>query len=220
MKLRKSVAGLTVGLTALLFAGQVSALASQPGTLLWSRDTGSGTFHAIYSSPAIDSDGVVYCGSNENYNNQVRAINGHTGVQIWQIAMANSADLSPAVGPNNLVYAGDTWAGYLNAIDKQSGNVLWQFSRGGGFGNGPGFGSPALASDGTVYVTCASLHTLYAVDGNTGAENWSFGTGVLAASYSPSIGRDKTVFLRARKTLWDNQGRSQSLGVVHWQPVH
>ena len=55
------------------------------------------------SSPAIGSDGTVYVGSNDN---KLYAINGKSGVKLWEFKTGGSVSSSPAIGPDGTVYVG------------------------------------------------------------------------------------------------------------------
>ena len=53
--------------------------------------------------------------------------------------------------------------------------------------------SPAIGSDGTVYVGSWD-HKVYALDGQSAAKKWEFKTGYYVDS-SPAIGSDGTVYV-------------------------
>ena len=55
--------------------------------------------------------------------------------------------------------------------NEEVGEKLWEFQTGGQVNS-----SPAIGSDGTVYVG-SSDKKLYAVNGKTGVEKWEFETG-------------------------------------------
>ena len=69
-----------------------------------------------------------------------------------------------------------------------AGTKLWEFETGGDVGS-----SPAIGSDGTVYVGSVD-GKLYAIDGKTGVKLWEFETGDPVYS-SPAIGSDGTVYV-------------------------
>ncbi len=58
---------------------------------------------------------------------------------------------------------------------------------------GVNISSPTLGSDGTVYVGCAD-GKVYAFNGTTGAQLWSFQTGGTVES-SVAIGSDGTIYV-------------------------
>jgi outer membrane protein assembly factor BamB len=57
------------------------------------------------------------------------------------------------------------------ADKKKPGTVLWEFKTGGSV-----FSSPAIGSDGTVYVGSVD-NKLYAINGKSGVKLWEFETG-------------------------------------------
>jgi hypothetical protein len=77
----------------------------------------------------------------------------------------------------------------LTGADKKKlGTVLWEFETGGG-----AYSSPAIGSDGTVYVGSVD-NKLYAINGKSGVKLWEFETGSYVRS-SPTIGSDGTVYV-------------------------
>ncbi len=55
------------------------------------------------SSPAIGSDGTVYVGS---YDKKLYAINGKSGVKLWEFETGGYVNSSPAIGSDGTVYVG------------------------------------------------------------------------------------------------------------------
>jgi hypothetical protein len=82
------------------------------GTPIWEFQTG----RAVYSSPAIGSDGTVYVGSGDT---KLYAINGKTGVKLWEFETGNGVFSSPAIGSDGTVYVG-SWDKKLYAIKPDS----------------------------------------------------------------------------------------------------
>ena len=74
------------------------------------------------------------------------------------------------------------------ADKKKPGTVLWEFKTGGYVNS-----SPAIGSDGTVYVG-SNDDKLYAINGKSGVKLWEFETGDDVRS-SPAIGSDGTVYV-------------------------
>jgi outer membrane protein assembly factor BamB len=124
--------------------------AKKPGTVLWEFETGA----AVWSSPAIGSDGTVYVGS---YDNKFYAINGKSGVKLWEYTKVFQVFSSPAIGTDGTVYVGSNIDDKLHAINGKTGVKLWEFKTGGFVKS-----SPAIGSDGTVYVGSADKK-LYAI---------------------------------------------------------
>ena len=75
------------------------------------------------------------------------------------------------------------------------------------------FSSPAIGSDGTVYV--GSGFKLYAINGKSGVKLWEFKTGNGVESSPPAIGSDGTVYVGSSdKKLYALNGKS---GVKLWE---
>ena len=97
------------------------------------------------ASPAIGSDGTVYVGGGFNDNCLV-AINGKSGVKLWEFKTGGKVRSSPAIGSDGTVYVGSNDK-KLYAINGKSGVKLWEFETGRSVTS-----SPAIGSDGTIYV--------------------------------------------------------------------
>ena len=135
---------------------------ANPGLVKWSFETSLG--NPIYGSPAIAADGTVYIGSGVNTN--------------------LSASFLYALNPNRTATC--SGAGNTNCPLAQK----WKFEIPGAFSTLES--SPAIASDGTIYVG-SDNNNLYAVNPN-GTEKWVFGTGNEITS-SPAIGADGTIYV-------------------------
>ena len=72
------------------------------GTPIWEFETGDAI---VYSSPAIGSDGTVYVGS---WDKKLYAINGKSGVKLWEFETGSSVWSSPAIGSDGTVYVGSS----------------------------------------------------------------------------------------------------------------
>jgi outer membrane protein assembly factor BamB len=70
----------------------------------------------VWSSPAIGSDGTVYVGSHDN---KLYAINGKSGVKLWEFETGDSVYSSPAIGSDGTVYVG-SYDKKLYAIKTES----------------------------------------------------------------------------------------------------
>ena len=77
------------------------------------------------NSSAIGSDGTIYVGSDDN---KLYAINGETGVKLWEFEAGDwvlhfiSSDGTDSVGSRD---------NKLYAINGQTGDKLWEFEAGG-----------------------------------------------------------------------------------------
>ena len=129
-------------------------------------------------NPAIGAGGTIYVG---NTGGAAYAINPD-GTQRWAIPRGQSVWTTPAFGEGS--ESGNSFWGsvdlYAFSLD-QNGQTRWQTFT-------PGYvtSSPALGSDGTVYVGSFD-HRLYALDPATGQVRWSFLTDGHIYS-SPALG--------------------------------
>jgi outer membrane protein assembly factor BamB len=116
-------------------------------------------------NPAIGPGGAIYVG---NTGGAAYAINPD-GTQRWAAPRGQSVWTTPAFGQGS--ESGNSFWGsvdlYAFSLD-QNGQLRWQTFT-------PGYvtSSPALGSDGTVYVGSFD-HRLYALDPDTGQARWSF----------------------------------------------
>ena len=97
------------------------------------------------------------------------------------------------------------------ADKKKPGTVLWEFETGGAIE----YSSPAIGSDGTVYVG-SNDKKLYAINGKSGVKLWEFETGGSVNS-SPAIGSDGTVYVGSGdKKLYAIKTDSKGLAKSPW----
>ncbi|MDP7011183.1 MAG: PQQ-binding-like beta-propeller repeat protein, partial [Verrucomicrobiota bacterium] len=95
-----------------------------------------------------------------------------------------------------------------NPKAKKPGTVLWEFATGSSVNS-----SPAIGSDGTVYVGSRDKK-LYAIHGKSGGKLWEFETGFWVESI-PAIGSDGTVYVGSfDNKLYAINGKS---GVKLWE---
>jgi outer membrane protein assembly factor BamB len=118
-------------------------------------------------NPAIGPGGTIYVG---NTGGAAYAINSD-GTQRWAAERGQSVWTTPAFGEGS--ESGNTFWGSVDLYAfslNQNGGLRWQTFT-------PGYvtSSPALGSDGTVYVGSFD-HRLYALDPDTGQVRWSFPT--------------------------------------------
>ena len=153
----------------------------------WAFKTGS----YVQSSPAIGSDGTIYVGS---YDDNLHAINPR-GRKKWAFDTGGNVVSSPAIGSDGTIYVGSMAElvglpllfpePLLYAINPD-GSKKWAFDTGGAVDS-----SPAIGSDGTIYVGCHGSY-LYAINPD-GSKKWAFETGDSVFS-SPAIGSDGTIY--------------------------
>lgn len=181
--------------------------------IAWCFKTGA----EVFSSPAIGSDGSIYVGSQDGY---LYALNPD-GSRQWAYATGGWVDSSPAIGSDGSIYVGSAgnlhslsrngapvWTSpasvglsspalsregalYVAGSDvyaiTTSGVSKWRFQAGREF-----TASPAVGSDGTVYVGTEG-GTLLALNPD-GSEKWRF-TVSQAFNSSPALTDDGTVYV-------------------------
>jgi outer membrane protein assembly factor BamB len=149
------------------------ALNPDDGTEQWAYETGG----PVQSSPAVDSDGTIYVGSDDN---KLHAVNPD-GTGKWTYETGDTVRSSPVVGSDGTVYVGSDDS-RVYAINPD-GSLKWEFLTG-----GPISTSLVIAPDGTIYVGSTD-GKLYALDSANGSEKsgWPFVTGGTINS-NPVIG--------------------------------
>jgi hypothetical protein len=80
----------------------------------------------VFSSPAIGSDGTVYVGSNDK---KLYAINGKSGVKLWEFETGDFVWSSPAIGSDGTVYIGGEC---VYALNGKTGDKKWGYGTGSG----------------------------------------------------------------------------------------
>ena len=114
------------------------------------------------SSPAIGSDGTVYVGSDDN---KLYAINGKSGVKLWEFETGGDVCSSPAIGSDGTVYVG-SYDKKLYAINGKSGVKLWEFETGGGVPPPPP--SDLMARFTSGHMTTSSMPSMARVGSSYG----------------------------------------------------
>ncbi len=185
------------------FRGSVVALDATTGDERWrfwvtKGDATEGPGVSIWSSPAVDPErGVLYIGTGQAYalpapprSDALLALDLHTGEEVWTtqftagdawtITDPSGLDADVGAAPNlfetgdvDAVGVGDK-AGSYRALDRDTGEVLWERTLTEGGPQGGIMASAAVADD-TVYVTSNDAGrdaVLAALDTGTGAELW------------------------------------------------
>ena len=190
------------------FRGTVVALDADTGDEVWrfhvtDEAAGEGAGVSVWSSPAIDRErGVLYIGTGQAYSlpaparsDSLVALDLATGEEVWHrqftagdawsVALPTGRDADVGAMPNlftvdgtDAVGVGDK-AGTYRALDRDSGEILWEapLTEGGLQG---GVMASAAVADRTVYVTSNAASQdadLVALDADSGDEVWRIGVG-------------------------------------------
>jgi outer membrane protein assembly factor BamB len=179
------------------------------GAVRWNLNTGW-----IFSAPAVGPDGTIYAAS---VDSTLYAVDP-AGQKKWQFRGQGLFFLSsPAIAWDGTILVGGHEDGRLYAVSPD-GAERWTFQTGASIRT-----SPAIAPDGTIYVTSDDQH-LYALNLD-GSLEWSLPLPLATASqqslWSPAIGSDGTVYVGGRglhaidptgQLLWTYRGTNPSSG--------
>ena len=162
-----------VGFSQLIWAQSI------PASLTWTSTTGG----VLFSSPAIDSSGKIYIGSNDNKLHAISSLDGST---IWSFTTGNWVDSTPALSHDESVVYFGSWDNKLYAVNVETGAEIWSFET-----NSYIQSSPAIGLDGKIYF--GSMDSIfYALEAN-GSLSWQYFAGEPIFS-SPAIGPDGTLY--------------------------
>ena len=154
--------------------GIVTIVNDDPPQKLWGFPTGA----AIWSCPAIATDGTLYFGSADK---NLYALNPD-GSKRWAFPTGNPIFSSPTIGPDGTIYIG-SYDHTFYAVNP-NGTEKWRFLTGGDI-----FSGTAIGADGTIYFGSKD-GKVYAFNPD-GSKKWEVGTP--GAVYSPSISLDGTI---------------------------
>ncbi len=205
---------IAIGLDGTVYAfsmwGQVLALDATNGTLKWVSPFPLMNVPDNYqASPAIGSDGTIYCGfENEFFAIDPKAptTNGVMGYK-WLYTSTNSSEFfywAPVIGPGGTVYV-ESSVCELYAFDSQTGVPKWadavdsytDFDR---------WGSLAVAADGEIYLA-GSDGTFYSFRPDNGYTNYSYQTGTVGLT-APVIAPDGTIYTESAGVVFAFAGSS------------
>ena len=152
-----------------------------------SRDTFKWRFgnglDGMTATAALAADGSVFCGGEDQ---QIHKLNSN-GTKAWSYALRSWMASSPAIGPDNRIYCCDG-SGHIYCLNRD-GSLGWEVSVGHLV-----FitSSPAVASDGTVYVGTEDGRLLAIKDGSVA---WSYEVpDWRPISSSPVLGPDGSIY--------------------------
>ena len=146
------------------------------GTLKWKYETGN----AVFSSPAIGTDGTICFGSADHY---LYALNPE-GTLKWKYKTGGWVASSPAVDTDGTIYFGSA-DHYLYALNPD-GTLKWKYKAGSDVAS-----SPAIGTDGTIYFGSYDAY-FYALNPD-GTLKWKYKAGNAVFS-SPAVGTDGTLY--------------------------
>jgi outer membrane protein assembly factor BamB len=126
------------------------ALSAKDGTQLWSVP-----LQATFDAASVGADRTIYC---TTYHGLAAVY--PTGVIKWELQLPGGPGFGKAIiSDGTIVYAGGAYVFNIHP----NGTVLWNFFNGVGFLNTvTGAYTPAVGSDGTVFVAVRQRSSMYA----------------------------------------------------------
>jgi outer membrane protein assembly factor BamB len=166
----------------------------KPQDPIWTVDTKTD----LRSIPAVDDDDTVVVGGAafqfENESHQpyrVMALDGKSGVVLWQEELPTWIHSTPVLGDNGLTYLDLDDGGKLRAVRTRTGQVVWEVR----FSTYLLMGiPPVIGPDGAVYVALGSGR-LRCLDGMTGKTRWE--TITSASATSMFLGGNDRLYVRS-----------------------
>lgn len=171
-----------------LVPGHIVKLDAKTGKTIWKRELPA----RAESSPLV-IDRTVYFGVE---NGELFAMSTGKGQVRWSTPLGGAIKAAPAYYGGKL-FVGD-YGGYMNAVDAETGELVWQSgSLGPGFGGSGAFYSTPAVAYGRVYAGNNDAR-VYSYDTSNGDLAWSYSTGGYAYS-GPTVANTKhsppTVFI-------------------------
>lgn len=174
---------ITIGYDGTIYAGcsngKMYAL-NPNGTLKWQYTIGK----SINYCPTLGEDGTIYFGGTDDYH--LYAVNPD-GTLKWSYAGCIAGG-SASIGSDGTIYVGSITPNVVLALNP-NGTPKWTSPV---FNYGFSYATPAIASDGTIYIGCNDFN-FYALNPD-GTLKWSYNTGNSVQS-SPVIGADGTIYI-------------------------
>lgn len=151
-------------------SGFVYSLNGATGAQNWAYNVG----RQVNSSPLISSDGTLFIGTGDSGDmaaGSVLALDAATGTKKWETPTVFGIESSPSLSADGTLYIGDGQfnGGNVYAINSTNGSIKWTWIAPGGVES-----SPSISDDGTIYVGTRIDGGLFALDGLTGNQKWSF----------------------------------------------
>jgi len=147
------------------------------GTIKWTYPTE----HVALSSPAVDKNGIIYFGSNDN---NVYALYPN-GTLKWKFDTGSWVHGCPTIADDGTIYI-DSDDFYLYALDPDDGSMIWKCYV------GSVWGCPALDKDGNIYLGTweKKFYSIYP----NGDIRWSIDLDYQVWGMSAAVSEDGTIY--------------------------
>lgn len=172
--------------------GSDSSGPTAKGRIAWTFNTGAEVY---YSTPALGSDGTIYVGNGLHGPGALFALS-RDGKQKWKLNI-DPAVYSPTIGADGTIYVQDTTS-TLHAV-RPDGTEKWRFPLAAYWTLGQT--SPAIASDGTVYIAGDGVYAI----GEDGKQRWHFSDPAdarAAIRTAPAIAADGSIIVVASRIAY------------------
>ena len=182
---------------ACIVGGALFTAVNPDGTSKWNHSF-KGT-NAIFSSPAIGSDGTIYFGAETSTSGYVYALNPD-GTQKWRYTTNNTVRSSPAIGADGTIYIGTkSYLGTKTATStnaeflalNQDGTLKWKYSI--DVDAADIYCSPTIGANGIIYFGAETSY-LYAMNPD-GTLAWKYNTNNGINWTSATIKSDGTLYI-------------------------
>lgn len=194
------------------FNGGVTCLDTVSGDVEWTHGDADG-----FQGRSL-ADGMLYVGIRISLSQGgVRALDANSGEVQWEVEMDGGFSRSSPTLFDGVVYIGDS-DGNVHAIDTERREMLWTTHVTDGFeDDAPSLGAPTVYDD-TVYI--AGGEALFALDVDTGGEQWAFTDGVGRVAGTPTVANG-TVYVSSNGSRTQTTARLYALdagtGEEQWE---
>ena len=188
--------------------GEVIALDSRSGEILWKKDTGE----PLSGSVAQNGETLI-CATGKGTVWALALIDGKT---VWKQNLTGTVAVSPVLA-DGMIFVG-TREGVFYGLSLENGSVAWQFEDTGGI-----YETAAVAG-GFVYFG-TTLGVLYCVAAEDGMEKWRFetesvvGTSPLVTSRWVYFGTLDRILYGIRRETGEEEWRFQMRGRIRTSPL-
>lgn len=180
------------------------------GVVRWTTKVGNSAFRS--GTPVAGGNVLVPVAGSSILEGAIQALTA-TGSNLWRLEGGSPASSTRAIGPDDAAYAVFD-SGRVVALET-NGSVRWEYQTEDLTNTYPIVHAPALAADGTLYVT--SEQWLYALKAS-GQLLWRFDAGCSELG-APLIGPDGTVYFGANgetNVLFAVEGTGAGLAASLW----
>ncbi|MCD4783195.1 MAG: PQQ-binding-like beta-propeller repeat protein [Candidatus Eremiobacteraeota bacterium] len=139
----------------------ITAIDGKSGKTKWKKDMGN----SVSDTPVIGPDNTLFISNNSG----LKAVDSKTGNQKWKFKTKTFINSGAIFDKKGNVYAAEH-GGMLYSINGKTGEKIWETK----ITDFIILRSPAIAPDGTIFVTDGNNSAIHAINPDTGKEKWKF----------------------------------------------